>query len=548
MTAAPDYDVAVVGYGPTGELLSILLGQMGYRVGVFERWPEVYALPRAVHFDDEVGRIFQAAGLRSEVLAITDPVPDFYEWRNREGQALLKIDWARPGSQGWPRANFFTQPELQRVLDRRARSIPTVEVHAGWEVSSVKDHGDRVVIEAQRGEAGRAGEWIGSDEVRRFSAGYLIGADGANSAIREIIGSEFHDLGFLPFDWLICDVIPHDQERVWSPMNWQLCDPMRPTTIVSGGPGRRRWEFMRLPGEQIDDLNTAGTAWRLLERWGMTPETARLERHAVYRFMARYAQRWRAGRLLLAGDAAHLMPPFAGQGMCNGMRDAMNLAWKLDLVLRGKVSEEILDSYQQERLDHVRRWIEFSAALGEVICVLDEDQAAARDARMLAGEADPARVLPAAPPQRLGAGLFAPEQAVAGTHFIQASVASGDQRGLFDEVVGRGFCLIGASEDPLLSLGEGQRALLEAIGAHAVWVSGDAQPVGERAVADLDGAYRAWFEANHCEAVLVRPDFYVFGTAPAARDVSALVEELRRSLALEQSPALPAPPGSTVKE
>ncbi len=537
MTTETDYDLAVVGYGPAGALLSILLGQRGYRVGVFERWPQVYALPRAVHFDDEVGRVFQAAGLREEILEITDPVPDFYEWRNRDGQVLLKIDWARPGVQGWPSANFFSQPDLQRVLDGRARGLPTVDVYAGWEVGSVQDGGDHVMLEAQRGDAGRAGEWIGSDEIRRIKARYLVGADGANSSIREIMGSEFHDLGFLPFDWLIVDVIPHDREQSWSPMNWQLCDPTRPTTIVSGGPGRRRWEFMRLPGEHIDDLNNAATAWRLLEPWGMTPETTRLERHAVYRFMARYAEKWRHGRLLLAGDAAHLMPPFAGEGMCNGLRDAMNLAWKLDLVLAGKVEDGILDSYQQERLDHVRQWIDFSAALGEVICVLDDEQAAARDARMLAGEADPARVLPAAPPQRLGAGLFLHAQPAAGVHFIQARVARDGQQGLFDQIIGGGFALIGGREDPLARLDDDQRAFLDAIGAHAVWIAAPGTPPTPRAVTDVDGAYATWFEANECEAVLVRPDFYIYGTVTSAHQVPGLVDSMRQALNGSATPA-----------
>jgi 2-polyprenyl-6-methoxyphenol hydroxylase-like FAD-dependent oxidoreductase len=441
-----DFDVVIAGYGPTGELLAILLGQLGYRVGVFERWDSIYNLPRAVHFDDEVGRIFQAAGVQEEILAITDPVPDFYEWRNRDGQALLKIDWARPGAQAWPTANFFTQPELQAVLDQRVRQIPSITVHNGWELNGCEERGHSIVANVRA----RATDSEPSEE-REVTAQYLIGADGANSTVRELIGSEFHDLGFVPFDWLILDVIPHDQERVWSPMNWQLCDPTRPTTVVSGGPGRRRWEVMRLPDEAIETLNTEEAAWRLLEPWGMTPETATLERHAVYRFMARYAERWREGRVLLAGDAAHLMPPFAGEGMCNGLRDAMNLTWKLDLVMSGKAPDELLDSYQAERLDHVRQWINFSAALGEVICVLDEAEAVERDERMLAGEADPMRVLPAAPPQRLGDGLFL-QQPQAGVHFIQALVGEHGRVGPFDEIIGVGFVLIGLNEDSPISV------------------------------------------------------------------------------------------------
>jgi 2-polyprenyl-6-methoxyphenol hydroxylase-like FAD-dependent oxidoreductase len=536
MPDQPDFDVVIVGYGPTGALLAILLAQQGHRVGVFERWPDIYGLPRAVHFDDEVGRIFQAAGVRREVLAITDPVPDFYEWRNRDGEVLLKIDWATPGAQGWPTANFFSQPALQRVLHRRVRELPAVSLYTGWEVNAAVQSDDHVTVEAQEGSVGRRGHWSGTGASRSFTSHYLVGADGANSSIRQIMGADFHDLGFLPFDWLILDVIPHDSEREWSPMNWQLCDPRRPTTIVSGGPNRRRWEFMRLPGEEIEDLNTTATAWRLLEPWGIAPQTATLERHAVYRFMARYAQHWRAGRMLLTGDAAHLMPPFAGQGMCNGLRDAMNLAWKLDLVLTGRASDELLDSYQRERLDHARQWIEFSAALGGVICVLDEAEAAERDARMLAGGADPARVLPAAPPQRLGEGLFVTEQPAAGTHFVQGSVRRGGESGLFDDVVGHGFSLIGYEHDPWSPLDEAGRAFLQELGARILHIAPGADGGAVERVTDLDGVYASWFAAHACTVALVRPDFHVFGVAQDDAGVRELVARLRRSIGTAGEP------------
>jgi hypothetical protein len=287
---------------------------------------------------------------------------------------------------------------------------------------------------------------------------------------------------------------------------------------------------MRLPDEPIETLNTEETAWRLLEPWGMTPDTATLERHAVYRFMARYAEQWRRGRVLLAGDAAHLMPPFAGEGMCNGLRDAINLSWKLDLILSGKASDGLLDSYQTERLDHVRQWINFSAALGEVICVLDEEQATERDRRMLAGEADPMRVLPAAPPQRLGDGLFL-QQAQAGVHFIQAPVEQYDEAGLFDEVVGVGFALIGVNEEALEPITEAQRTGFSHVGGRIRYLSSDPDP-GEESFRDPTGAYRAWLEENDAVAVLVRPDFYVYGVAAQAGEVPTLVESLLDDLEL----------------
>src|SRR5262249_33963339 len=154
---------------------------------------------------------------------------------------------------------------------------------------------------------------------------------------------------------------------------------VRPTTLVSGGPGRRRWEFMRLPGEDVDELNRVDTAWRLLAPWGVHPDNAELERHTVYRFQARWVDTWRKGRVLLAGDAAHQMPPFAGQGMCSGIRDASNLAWKLDLVLAERAPAALLDTYPSERIPHVAAVIDFSMALGKVICIADAAEAAARD-------------------------------------------------------------------------------------------------------------------------------------------------------------------------
>src|SRR6185295_18872069 len=154
--------------------------------------------------------------------------------------------------------------------------------------------------------------------------------------------------------------------------------------LVSGGPGRRRWEFMRLPGESLDELNNEATAWRLLAPWDVHPGNATLERHTVYRFQARWVDTWRNGRLLLAGDAAHQMPPFAGQGMCSGLRDVANLTWKLDLVLADTAPPALLDTYASERIPHVRALIDFSMELGKVICIADPAGAAARDALMVA--------------------------------------------------------------------------------------------------------------------------------------------------------------------
>src|SRR5947199_1713649 len=423
------YDVAIVGYGPVGQTLAILLGQRGWKVGVFEKQPAAYLLPRAVHFDHEVARILQAAGLGEELPRLTEPA-DTYEWRNAAGETRVVISSRGTSPSGWPEANMFAQPELERALDTMVRALPSVEVHRAAEVVDI---GPALVVASPAGDRHEVG------------ARWIVGCDGANSFVRRHLGSAVTDLGFF-FDWLIVDVVPRER-RVWTPINWQLCDPARPTTIVSGGPGRRRWEFMRLPGEDVAELNTERTAWRLLEPWGLRPGNATLERHAVYTFQARWVDRWRTGRILLAGDAAHQMPPFAGQGMCSGIRDAANLAWKLDLVLAGKAAESLLDTYASERIPQVRQAIEFSIELGKVICVADPEQASARDAAMIAA-AGAAGVTPPLPTPALGPGLLLDGDPLAGHLFLQGEVRRGNAAGRFDDVVGRGFALLGRSADP----------------------------------------------------------------------------------------------------
>ncbi|MBV8522385.1 MAG: bifunctional 3-(3-hydroxy-phenyl)propionate/3-hydroxycinnamic acid hydroxylase, partial [Acetobacteraceae bacterium] len=337
--------------------------------------------------------------------------------------------------------------------------------------------------------------------------------------IRQRLGIKVQDLGFA-FDWLVVDVKPR-QQREWSPSNWQLCDPRRPTTIISGGPGRRRWEFMVLPGENTAEMNRADVAWRLLAPWGMTPETAEFERHAVYTFRGQWAEQWRLGRVLLAGDAAHRMPPFAGQGLCSGVRDSMALAWRLDAILRGLTRETLLDSYGSERSGHVQELIAFSVELGKVICITDPEVARQRDIDMIAAQAQP-DYQPAPPPQpRLGPGLWSSEAPGSGRLGIQSEIEINGRRGLFDDVIGVRFAVIARDSSLLSSISEeNHKALARWSAALVDFSPGQAK--------DVKGRYGEWLNQLGCEAVFVRPDFYMQGGARNGAELNALLDDWRR--------------------
>jgi 2-polyprenyl-6-methoxyphenol hydroxylase-like FAD-dependent oxidoreductase len=501
-----DFDVVVVGYGPVGRLLALKLGRRGHRVAIVERQEKVYPLPRAVHFDDEIARVFQSVGAGPDKMShVVEAYDDFYEWRNAAHETILRLDWRGAGPSGWNVSHFFHQPGMENYLDEQVQAQPSVTLLRGWEAVTHAETDQEVVLQIRN----RA------DERRELSARYLVGADGANSKVRDWIGTAMTDLGYF-HDWLVVDLVPATVLEINPPAS-QFCDPHRPTTVVPGGPGRRRFEFMRLEHETKEELNTEAKAWELLAPWGVTPETARMERHTVYTFQARWCDKWRAGRLLLAGDSAHLMPPFAGQGMCSGLRDVANLEWKLDLVLRGQAPEAILDTYGPERAEHVRHFIDRSMELGEVICLTSEEAANGRDAAMLADIAAGTTMAPR-PLPRLGDGLHR-NDAAGGTLFIQALVRTEAGQQLFDEVFGATGLLLLADPGVDARLDEPTRQALGSRGVQIITLGTEASPT---TAVDATGAYRQWFDQHQAQAVLVRPDFYVYGIATEQHSVQEL--------------------------
>lgn len=509
-------DVAIVGYGPVAKLLGTLLGQKGWKVGIYERFPEPYPLPRAVKLDHEIARLLQSVVPTDELKRVLQPVPDFYEWQNADRIPLIKIDWSQFGISGWHADMFFCQPDLEAKMDDTCREQETVSVNLGMEAIQLKEFNDHVELIVK--------DLDGEETI--INAKYVVGCDGANSFVRENMEHTMTDTDFNS-DFLVVDIIPK-VERTFSPMNFQICDPVRPTTVVSGGYGRRRWEFMIRLGESKEEFNTEDKVWELLEPWDITPENAILERHALYTFRARWVENWRKGRLMIAGDAAHLTPPFMGQGMCSGLRDSANLAWKLDLILRGNVNVNLLETYTEERKLHNQRVVEAAIYLGNTICVADPKKAEERDQAFFNGDAPPFPEFPILK----GGILYQPEESkssnLAGQLSLQGEVKYQGKTGLFDDVVGTGWMVISPVSNPRNILNNEQIEFLEKIGARFIEIA-DTE-INLDVIVDVNGKYCEYFNQNGIEAVIVRPDFYNFGSVAAFSELPDMVEDLRNQL------------------
>jgi 3-(3-hydroxy-phenyl)propionate hydroxylase len=512
-TQKVDTEVVIVGFGPVGKLLSIQLSQQGHRVTVIDRQSRGFPLPRAVTHDSEFARILQSIGLPPDTISnITQPYDDMYVWRNGAGDVLVEVDWSGLGPSGWYNTYFFNQPDLEDRLDQMISALPGVTVMREWEVTDHGDHGDHV--------SATLADCSGSGQTQTITASYLIGADGAGSKVRQRMGSAWNDLGYF-FDWLVVDVQP-DPALNFPHVATQTCDIARPCTMVPGGPGRRRWEFMRLPDETALELNQTPKAWELLAPYGLTADNSVLERHSVYTFQAAWAETWRVGRVMIAGDAAHLMPPFAGQGLGAGFRDAVNLAWKLDRVLAGTADDSLLDTYGPERKAHVRAFIDFSTSLGQVICITDPAEAAERDERMMREWAD--RVEPPAPPQpTLGDGAHhGPHGGTLSPQGWVHPADSSEPSRLDDIAHGRSLLIARASAQL------DAQAIATAADELGVTVITFSDEPGIGDVLDVDGTYTTWFDALDVAAVLIRPDFYVLASANDAADVPALLTSYRQ--------------------
>ncbi len=508
-----DFDVAIVGFGPVGALAGLLLAKSGLGVAILERSRDPVVFPRAVGLDGESMRTFQRIGLGDAVSAILQPPRENDEvcFTDSKRKPLFGLRIPEHGANGWRDVAFFDQPELEALLRELAGREESVEVVLGYEVGRIEQDGDGVVLHTTPGSAN------GRQSVR---ASYVLGCDGASSFVRGAVGIEWVSLGY-DQDWLVVDIVQGPEAKL-PLMTMQVCDPSRLTTYVCVKDPNRRWEFQLLEGETHEEMLRPEKIRELLLPW-VPPEHYEIRRAAVYQFHAATADRWCEGRVFLAGDSAHQTPPFLGQGLNTGFRDAVNLGWKIPLVHSGVCDERLLESYQAERDAHARDLVEWAVAVGKLMETFAAREAGLPDPHSSADPRSGYGQGRTVPPLR--EGVLVDDQSRRGLPVgilpRQPTVRRTDGTECrLDELFGRGFVVVGREESDL-RMGAEAGAILERLDGRAVSLEGLEVVEGE---ADL------LFD-THPVAVL-RPDRYVSGVVDGEWDLDRLLVELGRKLCL----------------
>jgi 3-(3-hydroxy-phenyl)propionate hydroxylase len=518
-------EVAVIGAGPVGLMVANLLGLAGVSVVVLERNRGLLGLPRAIAYDAETLRLFSQIGLFDKIARglIQNPRVRHLNARN---VTLMEADFPKRGRYGHSSLGTFYQPDFEKALLEGLSRFENVRVMFEQDVIGLDQHQDGVIL--------KISAHVGGSELRTK---FVIGCDGGASRVRDMIGAKLVGSTYTE-RWLVIDAIVknHDVKQITFG-----CDPRRPRVELPAVGERVRWEFMQLPGETEEDLRSDDKVRSLIEETTKY-RSFKIERKAVYAFHARLADRWRQGRIFLAGDAAHLMPPFAGQGMNGGLKDTVNLAWKLVAVLRGQAPDTILDTYQTERAPVVRRMVEVSRRLGSIIMPTSRITAAIRDGvfaclnlsnkfRSFIGGGG---VVP--PPEIKRSALTGSERdAIIGQMVPQPSVSSSQGSAMLDEYLScHQWLALGIGIDPVLMLSRHDLGILDALGARFICINGPSSDSRTLSLRSSDSVFADWMKRHDVRGLLVRPDRFIAQRLDRTSDLSSLAP-----FALAQSAGLP---------
>jgi 2-polyprenyl-6-methoxyphenol hydroxylase-like FAD-dependent oxidoreductase len=467
--------------------------------------------------------MFQQIGCIDAIWPATHFLPVYELAKN--GRILLSSDVAPMATHGWPEYISIYQPAFETELDRMAKAQSSVDIFQGETVVALAQNVEGVAVTV-KDQAGA---------TRQMEGRYLIGADGGNSLVREALGVTYENLGF-DQNWLVIDA-KEKRARPGLPAMRQFCEPEQPGVTLSMGPQHRRWSFMIFPGESPEDAVTLENVWRRLDRpEGATPDEFELVRVVSYQFQSLYAEQWRVGRVFLAGDAAHQMPPFLAQGLCSGFRDAHNLAWKLDLVLRRLAPADFLDSYMEERGPNARATIVESMRVGLHVNERDPEKVKRRDAQLLAMQAEKERTrgenrLIAFRVPGFDAGFTARSGTpAAGDAFPQARVRQGAREGRFDDIVGYGFLILTRGADASRALSERDLAFWRSLDGTILRIedSGTGGPPGN--LIDSEGHYGKLMDEYGCNCIIKRPDYCIFGACRSVDELPIMMADLRDHL------------------
>ncbi|WP_231394678.1 bifunctional 3-(3-hydroxy-phenyl)propionate/3-hydroxycinnamic acid hydroxylase [Micromonospora sp. CNB394] len=526
-----EVEVAVVGCGPVGALTANLLGARGVTTLVVERSAAPHGQPRAFSCDDEALRIYQQAGLLDEVRDETI-APPLVEYVNRAGRVFARMKLSETDfGYGHAPLRFFDQPRLEHTLRAGLDRFPHVRLALGAELVGLTQDEDGVTVLLSDVATGRR---------RAVRARYVLGCDGARSATRAAVRIPLSGASYAE-PWLaVSGDVPPDAVRV--PDTRFVCDWRRPAFVSPGAAGSYRMEFMLRPGETEDEVRRPETVAALVSPY-VDPDRFAVTRAVVYTFHHLVAQRWRAGRVFLLGDAAHQMPPFMGQGLCSGLRDAANLSWKLSLVLSGAAGPAVLDTYETERRPHTVEMARTSVRLGHVFLARNRIAAWMRDTALRAVQTVP-RVrrfverfeFKPVPAYRRGLMAGGRRDGVVGTMFPQPRVLVPGAPGgrLLDEALGDGFVVLGTAgvAGPHGARWQGPPVRFVAVHPAGTPLAGLPEKSGDCGyeridVVDADGVLGGWLRRHGADLVVLRPDRFVFalvvagGIERAGRDLSA---------------------------